>query len=63
MLCTQKPYLFLLEICIWLLLKHISRNLIFRLFPLELEILIGTIGLSYRAIDWCCGRLARYLIG
>ena len=50
MLLDQKPFLFLLEICMWLLLKHINGILIFRMFRLELEILIGTIGLSYRAI-------------
>ena len=63
MLRAQKPYLFLLEICISLFLKHISRILIFRLFRLELEILIGTIGLSYPAIDGCIGRSIHSLSG
>ena len=67
MLRAQKPFLFLLEICICLLLKHINRILIFRMFRLELEILIGTIGLSYRTIgrviDRCSRRLTRSLIG
>ena len=67
MLRAQKPFLFLLEICIFLLLKHINGILIFRMFRLELKNLIATIGLSYRTIDLCIdrcvGRSTRSFIG
>jgi hypothetical protein len=63
MLRTQKPFLFLLGICISLLLQHINGILIFRMFRLELEILIGTIGLSYPSIGRYTGRSIHSFIG
>jgi hypothetical protein len=60
---AKTPFLLLLEIWHLPVFKVHKQNSNIRLLRLELENLIATIGLSYRAIGQCTGRSIRPLIG